>query len=606
MIRDFNYKIFTEYFCLPISIEEESLKSVMINDLELPTEPSVLSEKENIEDSEKSESFAELYEKYDQQFIKNSTTSIVNESEEAPPQKRSSINDDAVSDVEENSKSIIEKLQTIDDPEVRKEFEQELNNNGKIAESDSQEPTEILTDYDPNYAQKVVNVTESRQEGRSDNEINSVHFNFNKPQLSSQVDDASKTLIEEITTVPTTLLRDTGFIEVFEQVFIHPTQETLNNVITDDPLNVQVDFDPIQIISESPDEFRNFDSGSMTVKFEEFSEPIIETTEQYKPVEIVTVSDETVYDTTAPTGISGKSIIYPNFSDETTQNKIAIDDMTTEVPTTFYEEPTTLPAFIESVTEIVEVNTEISVSFHIEDNEKQRSSASEKSSEEKSESSKSDEKNDKGNKSSSESSEENSAKEVLDTYELRILGVQNTGDHTSLMDDLYKDTMLHDVKKKDNPIVLLESIGKFTEATGDVQRNFNEENKIAQHLEEKLKPVEGKTFEGTTTGIYETFEDVITTIADGIELSKELRSSVNSFRSIDDESQTILDTNNEAVSSKNIKNALVNISEEMTMEDHAEIAEINIAVPVIAIGSVVLIIVLCVVIKRTLRSVRIL
>lgn len=563
-----------EFYCIPISTDEENLKSVVISELDLPTEPSFLQEKETIEDSEKAESFIELYENYNKLFIKN-FTSNVNESDEGYLQKRSSINEEDILQGEENSKSIIEKIQTIVDPEVRKEFELDLNNNGQIIESESEKSPDV-TDYDPNYASKIVNVTAV--------ENNSVQLE----NYDLQVDDVGKSLVDGITTIPPISLTDTGIVEVFEQVFFHPTQEENVEVITNDPLNVQVEFDPIQIVHGS----RNIDS-EVTKVSDDFTEPIIETTESSRLDELVTLNDKAVYDRVTPTGNSGRSI---NIIDDSNRN----DDVVTETPTTIFEEATTLKAVYENVTEIVEVNTKISISIHIEglsneesseSDEIKQSSTSEKSSED-SKSVKSGEKNDNISKSSSDSSEENSAKEVLDTYELRILNLDSESPK-HLMDDLYKDTLQHDVRKKDQPIT-------FKNNSSNARKIANDDKENYQKFDVKTEPLEAKTFEETTVGIYETFEDIITTIADGIELSKELRASIDSFRVDTDESKTVLDTNNEAISSKNIK-SLVNVAEEMTLDNHLENAKSSfIVIPVIIISSAAFLIFICVAIKKTL------
>lgn len=586
---------FTELSCIPIYTDEESLNSIIISELELSTEPSLSPEKENIEDNDKSESFVELYKKYEEQFIHNST-SEVNEGEETPLKKRSSISDEELSDVEENSQSIIAKIDTIVDPEVRKEFELELNNNGQVAMSEMEKMTEVGTDYDPNYAKKVVNVTEKQQEAptvnRLQTEINSVQSDFQE----LQIDDVDKRIPDEVTTIPLSVLRDTGFVEVFEQVFYHPTEEEQDDVTTEDLPNVHVDFDPIQIIPENPDEFRNFDSEVTTEKVEDFAE----STESSKVIEMMTVYDETVYDRTELNENSGRSFNYPNFSDETVTNEAAVEvtTSTTEILTTpLCEEPTTIPPFFEYVTEIIEDSTEIVVSINVNGSSVEKPvkplSTSEKSSEE----SNSSDKSDKATENTSDSSEENSAKEILDRYEFRILDLPTSDDQVRLMDDLYKDTLHHDIKKKDHPIVYLGTTDHISE-TND--RSFKDKEK-AQHLEQEMKPDDIKTIDVTTVGIYETFEDIVTTIADGIELSREFQVSVDSFRSVIDESETVLDTNNEAVSSKNIKNSLVNIVEEMTLENHVKNTKISyIVLSVVTIGSVVFLIISCAVIKKTL------
>lgn len=608
----------------------------MISEIDLPTEPSVSSEKEIAADSEKSEStFVELYEKYDEQFIKNSTTEL-KDVDETPLQKRSSpASDDDDIDTEANNKLIIEKIQTIDDPEVQKEFELDLNNNGQVNTVESEKSVDAGTEYDPNYSSKIVSTNENLPAPNSvANELeNSVHDDFTS-------EDAAKILIDEFVTVAPedfstdqTNNKNPEIIEVIEQVFYHPKNVEVGDSTTVDPtsvqvdfdaLNVQVDFEPIEIVHQNAaDHFRSIEEvttfpNDKFVGFEpsnELVEPLVETADSENlesEDESAKEAAEAIVDSLAIVGLLGKSINFDSSIGEPVVHKSdnKIKKLQNEIPETVYEETTSLPLFIESVTEVVEVNTKITVSIHIDDSNEnsdssddKKSSASDKSSEE-SNSSKSSEKTDKTDKTdkadkadqnSSESSEENTAKEIFDKSDFRMLDLQNKDDQNKLMEDLYKDTMNHEVKKKDHPIVV-----NIQQA---IERNLNEANEIAKQLDERLKIVETKMFEETTVGIYETFEDVVTTISDGIKLTNELRSSVDSFRGDTEENKTVLDTNNEAISSKNIKNSLVNIAEEMTLENHVVRSEFSyIAVSITGLVSSAVLGVLYVALKKKSAS----
>lgn len=551
------------------------MKSIVISELDLPTEPpSPLDEKQIVIEPEKSESFVELIEKYDDLYIKNSTAEIIEEDDgENPLQKRRSLNGDKEPFDDGAGKSIIEKLQTIADPEVRREFELELSNAGPTNDDLSENLPPSGTEYEPDYAKKIVNVQE-----KADNEAENSVQDF-------KVEDAEKTVgIDYATMAPQQIssrqVNVPEFVEVIEQVFPQPQVIEETKLTTVDPPNIQVDFEPIQILHKGRDHFRNLDMEATTVSNDKFvgyqpSEDLVEAGEEnterdnffkaddeaiaIKEAEESAVKEaEEIIETLELVGLYGKSLKLENSDKvEASSTVSAEESATTSAPSA--------ASTLESITEIVETRTEISVNIVVNEpviapsvvNEiVKESSSSEKSSEE-SLSSKSKEKK-KTFKDNSESSEENSAKEIIDKSELRILDVPSTGN--VLMEDLYKSTMNHEVKKKDNPADLL-----VPSAT--VERKFDDSD-----VEAAGKVDEAET---TTVGVYETIEDIVTTVSDGIKLSSEFRSSVDSFRDYAEENKTVLDTNSEVISSKNIKNSLVNIAEEMTLENHVNTSEFS-------------------------------
>jgi hypothetical protein len=139
--------------CVPILTEEESLKSIIISELDLPTEASLLEEKQ-ISEPEKAESFGELIEKYDDLYIKNISTALVVEDDggEIYLQKRSSNSKGEAPSDKKVGKSIIEKLATLADPEVRKEFELELSKTGSVKNDVNDNSSSSLTEYEPDYS----------------------------------------------------------------------------------------------------------------------------------------------------------------------------------------------------------------------------------------------------------------------------------------------------------------------------------------------------------------------------------------------------------------------------------------------------------------------
>lgn len=591
----------------------------MISELDLPTEATTtdLLDKENIAEVEKPESFVELYEKYNDQFIKNSTTFTDDlEAGEIPLQKRSS--DDEISDDDTNTKSVIDKIQSIDDPEVRKEFEAEISNNGQVLVTEDEKVLDDGTEYDPNYAKKLVNLSNPQLAEKSDSENSIQDFDSSKNLSLHEKEILQVHLVEQLVhnmsesnVDYTTVIPDESFVH-HEQIKNPEVVEVLEHIVyqsstvepaitTADTLNVQVDFDPIEIIPKDRHRFRNVEDVEVTTekndKFvgfkptEDLVEPGEETTEPdlfFKKIENEDESAEkAIIDTLEFVGIFGKSIKFENSSEElkNVNDEIVV---TTETPEKISEELTT--QVFESITEIIEVHTEISVNIKIEgektedeksesisDTSSKLSSSSDESSEEsKSKKSGSKIKKTKSKKSgkideiakmgSAESSEENSAKEETDTDGFKMFDVSSKNDQNSLLADLYKDTLGHEIKKKDHAEEVLPQ-QKTTE------RKFDVEGEIQSRSDDSTMQTTPEVSESTTVGVYETIEDVVTTVSDGIKLTNDLRGSIDSFRGFIDENKTVLDTNSEAISSKNIKTSLVNIAEEMTLENHVAKAE---------------------------------
>lgn len=603
----------------------------MISDIDLPTEATIL-EKEELVEPEKLESFAELYEKYDEQFIKNANTEAIIEGEN-PLQKRNLPTDVDDIEAEENSKAVKETIEKIVDPEIRKEFEQELSNGGQPTGGESAKSTDTGTEYDPNYAAKVIssgNVTEKfsnnialtgKEALVEDHEAALVRADAKMPDADF-ITEAETEAPKDFTSLP-------ELIEVVEQILHLQDSSRMSEETTADPPSVRVEvFDPIVVLPKDRDSFRSIGDEVTTVPNDKFVgfeptddlvQPGEETTERdhffKKPKDSSEKAAEMLVDTFEFMAIYGKSLNDESGSDIETST---VADL---------EEATTVKPFVESKTEIVEVRTEISVSFESEETSKapeikddvkselvDKSMKPEKidepskpSSSEESNSSKSDEKKDRksskksnesSNKSSdksTESSEENNAKEVFDVdSKLPVKDTQH-----ALVEDLLPNPLNHEVIKKDHPADFsLAHQADLSLPNVAIPKSFNVEEEIARHLEEKLKPEEP-----TTVGIFDTLEDIVTTVSDGIKLSNEFRASIDSFRGHVDENKTVLDTNSEAISSKNIANSLVNIAEEMTLEDHIESARSSgLYGALIVLASTMTLVVLCVImVKRFAR-----
>lgn len=563
----------------------------MISEVDLPTEAPGVDDRETFTEPEKSETFVELLEKYDELYIKNSTV-VGPEFNDNPLHKRSSEDEDEK--VEGEGKSVIEKVENIVDPEVRKEFELELPNSGKIGDGElksieggekavvSDVSSDPGTVYDPNYDLKIVKTVDG-----------SLATNV----VNEQTDVLGRS--EEIvhTTVSPSVPE---FIEVVEEIFHQPTNVEVDSAPIVSLLNVQADFEPIEIATKSPESYRSLDVEVTTVvndKFvgyqpnEDLVEPGEETTEQ-DSFFVKTEPDEEPEEKTAAEVIVGTLEFVGLYGKSLNDEK--------PIERTKANEKEQVPEVFETRTEVVEVNTEFSVSFKVDEPEKHseasnsasessvQSSSAHKSSEE----SKSVEEATKVDKNSSESSEENSAKEKVDDDKFRIFDkveqilqevvavAVNDTRQNQLMVELYKETSDHEVIKKDHPLKVLEETA---------QRSLGEDS-VAE-----VKSIPEET---TTVGVYETFEDVVSTVSDGVKLTNEFRSMIDSFRGNAEEIKTVLDTDREAVSSKNLKTSLVNIAEEMTLENHVESSEISyFAVSIVAFVSVAVVASLYVVIK---------
>lgn len=604
-----------EFSCVPIFTEDESLKSIVISELDFSTEPSTSSEK--LPEPEMSESFNELHEKYDKLFIKNSTDVP---DDEYLPHKRSP--GDAEGGTEREGKSVIEKVENIVDPEVKKEFELEFSKSGKVDVEDKNS-LDSGTEYDPNYAEKIVNADVIKL--RNVNDVQPGPSQLDVAEAGKAIDDQNSNQLE-IDSSSSTQADDqqlsTGFstnppslpevIEVFEVVFHLPSESDIDQV-TPMSLNVQVDFDPIEVVKKE-ETSRNVDFEVTTLpndKFvgyqpnEDLVEPGEENTEPdhffQKPVTpdtdeetVEQAADRLLIETLKYVALYGKSL---NVGD------VEKDIATTEAFEQFVT-ATSLPQIPETKTEIVEVNTEFSISFQTDESIKKpedtssdsnlQSSVSEKSSEENdSKGNEKDEKIKKVNKESSESSDENNAEEKVDADDLRIFSMPAKETQNYLMEDLYHGTMTHGVTKKDEP----QNVQLTTEK---VQRTFNAEDGIAQQFEEKLQKEED-----TTVGVYETFEDVVTTVSDGIKLSNEFRDSIDTFRHHAKENKTFLDTNSEVISSKNLKASLVDVAEGtaegIILESRAEKAPYFV-MGIVGLTSVALALTLFVIVKRLRRN----
>lgn len=165
----------------------------------------------------------------------------------------------------------------------------------------------------------------------------------------------------------------------------------------------------------------------------------------------------------------------------------------------------------------------------------------------------------------------------------------------SLTEEIFKESTGHEIKKKDHPdgiaqpFVAIER--KFSD---DTSRQFDEGSLIPDLIDAKTQ--------ATITAIYETVEDVFTTLSDGIKLSNELRQNVNSFRDDSQESSSFLDTLREAVSSKNSKNPLVVFEIAENRQLSGDKREMNVSmmsiVTIIALVSMIVLIGLFSVLKR--------
>lgn len=140
---------------------------------------------------------------------------------------------------------------------------------------------------------------------------------------------------------------------------------------------------------------------------------------------------------------------------------------------------------------------------------------------------------------SDESLEENNIAENADSQHVNLLS-----------DEIFKESTNHEVKKKDHP----DGLTMAYEVEG-------------RQLEGIFNDLIDPQTQATLTTIYDTFEDIATTVSDGLKLSDELRQNVNSFRENSEENLSVLDTLREAISSKNSQTPLV-VSDEMTIAEN--------------------------------------
>lgn len=169
-----------------------------------------------------------------------------------------------------------------------------------------------------------------------------------------------------------------------------------------------------------------------------------------------------------------------------------------------------------------------------------------------------------------------------------------------LTEEIFKESTNHEVKKKDHPDgMALPFVAIERKFSDDTSRQFGDDGSIFSDL------IDAKT-QATITAIYETTEEVLTTISDGIKLSNELRASVNSFRDDSEESSSILDTLREAISSKNSKNPLVvlEVAQNRHLNENHVDARISMMsiLTVIALISLIVLIGLFSIIKRRSES----
>ncbi|CRK88314.1 CLUMA_CG002093, isoform A [Clunio marinus] len=682
----FSYGLY-DAFGVPI-FKEESLSSITISEIDLPTEATLDSEKADLFETEKPESFIELYEKYDSLFNKNSTEHQT-QGFETSPQKRSSLSlelSDKKFFADEKTEEIMEKIKTIVDPAVRKEFEIDILNKGQDLEKDKKkvESVDYGTVYEPDYANKMVVAVDnklSEEDEAMKNSVKELDVDNDARKMTTHEKEVLQVhLVEQLVHSDTsdseftTIIPEDRFehhekienpeiVEVLEHIVYQTNdQKDIQEETTSSTLNVHVDFDPIEIIPKDRHHLRKVEDEMITEKNDKFVgfkttedlvDPGQETTEPdefFKPEKSEEeIAEKTIVETLELVAIFGKSINFDNSSkteQEEKEEEETTDKVTTEMNEIFSEDETTERYSV--ATEIVEVNTELSFSSHIESatkkpeyifSEKPRvsftpttvistteSSVSDKSSKssssssnKSSEESESKESKEKTDEKSSESSEENSAREVFDDDTLKIFDLEPLDTQRSLIDEMLKDTLSHEIKKKDhvegyppeNEIKIqkssenssvtqnlspsnddnfrsLDSEDSSVETKTEAVTRLEHQSLPREEIERKFKDEnseqrsevsdEDSSIEATTIKIYETFEEVITTISDGIQLSNELKSSIISFRAPNEENQTILDTNSEVISSKNIKNPLVDITEKMSRQNSIERSEISVLI----------------------------
>lgn len=626
---------------MPI-FEKDALSSISIAELDLPTESAVLGvEKESADDSETD--FQDLYRKYDEQY-KSSSDLILNNEElgDDPGQRRSfATSDDVKIEFDSVGKSIIDTIQTILDPEVRKEFEKEIFNqiptDGKTKVS-----ADVGIEYETNYRNKFSQVNTKLSTNGPDSKINdeqklTVHEKeMLQVHLVEQLVHINDSVREHTTIIPENNfdhhenIKNTEVLDVLEHIVYRPATEIPGDIIehnlpTASTLQVIESFDPIEILPKDRHRFRNMDEIKSTLtndKFEGFHdiplkdlvEPIEETTEidkffvGQKSEGNENSAEGFLIDTLETIAILGKNIEFENNNEpqtvEITTILSAQYDTTEEnkTPLNVLSEGTEVKAevSVNSLPNAVnQSNGNINQTLFNKDFIKHSSSG--KSSSDESDSNSDDSKENRNNNSS----EENSAREIFD--------VAINGNPSNMMDELFRNTFAHDIKKKDQPDII------YTPNVAHVTK-IPEENFIADHLDDKIKPqiVVGASealplitttrslnkIETTTTGFYETVEELFTTISEGIQLTNDIKGTLNSFRDNSEENKTVLDTNGEIISAKNIKQSVVNVSiDNMLLENQTKQvdASLNSLFPIMCLSGLTMACLIFVWRRRTFR-----
>jgi len=623
---------FQSAISIPIlSDDETKFNSIVISEINLPTETSlVIADQEIV--AEPVDSFVDLVEKYEGMYGEETEN-------EFALQKRSSTDDDddddGSNDPDAGGKSLIDKIE-IPDPEVKKEFENELQHNQIMKDDDeTTENTNIGTEYDPNYGRKMIalpqadeNVADVHNESAGLN----VHDKENlQVQLVEQLVQQNEHIHEFTTIIPEAsftdhaLIKNPEIVEVLEHIVYESNTELKAHEHTTSGLIpvLSMDIDPIEIIpkdrhreakEENSTDLNDKFSGFVGIPTEDLIQSGEETTESdnfFKKEETSNEDDvdpvETVRETLEYVAIYGRSL---NFDDL---------DITTEMPLTIIVPetttishvmaPTTLMTTTEQIHEtksyVVEVSTKVTINNQIgNETESKKSSSSEESSQQSLPSKSSEENESKEDekeksegkkiKSPSTSSEEveieNVGKEDLSDEKMDCLEFPVTQRPNALPEEIFKDSTVHEIKKKDHPDGLA----------------LTYEFKGRQLSNDKPEIEDGAI---TMTTVIETFEEAVTTISEGINLSKELRVHVESFRGDSEENKIILDTDNEAISSKNFKNPLVGINdlEMMKLKERSfeEEPKLSVAViPLVAVVSVGILFTLYKFVKGQASSVR--
>ncbi|KAL7021327.1 hypothetical protein ACKWTF_011843 [Chironomus riparius] len=595
-----------------LSDDETKLNSIVISEINLPTEASLVTADQEIV-AEPVASFVDLVEKYEGMYGKETDN-------EFALQKRSSTDDvdDVSNDPDAGGKSLIDKIE-IPDPEIKKEFENELQLNQIMKDDDDEttENTNIGTEYDPNYGRKIIvspQADENVANVRNESAVLSVHDKENlQVQLVEQLVHQNENQNEFTTIVPEESFTDHALIinpeivEVIEHIVYESNSELkAHEHTTSVPIPVlNMDIDPIEIIpkdrhreakDENSTDLNDKFAGFVGISSQDLIQPGEETTESdnfFRKEENSDEDDvdpvETVRKTLEYVAIYGRSL---NIDDLVITTEIPLSTNEPETMTVSPVMTTTTPLltsakqFYESKAEIVEVSEKVTVNNQKgNETESEKSSSSEESlpskSSEENESKEDDKEKSKNKKieNSSTSSEEveaeNSGKEDLSDEKMNLRSLEFP---------------VHEIKKKDHPDgIVLNYEFKGRALSND---NLNNEDDAI-----------------TMTTVIETFEEAVTTISEGINLSKELRQHVESFRGDSEENKIILDTDNEAISSKNFKNPLVGVNdlEMMKLKERSfeEKPKLSVAIiPLMAVVSVGILFTLFKFVKTQASSVR--